>query len=83
MVMESDRGDDRPRRPRLSHPWIGRERRVTVTNDAPPRNAKACMAVSSDELHAIRARAGAKSVSEFLRAHLPEYLFQAPDHATT
>lgn len=79
MIMQtnSEDGGSRSRRaPSGSHPW---RKHKTQCDDGPPRNAKACMAVSEDELRALRARAGALSLSEFLRRHFPATLLTMPE----
>lgn len=79
MIMQANSGDggSRPRRPSGSHPW--RKHQTPRGDERPPLNHKACMAVSEDELRAVRARAGALSVSEFLRRHFPAELLTMPE----
>lgn len=76
MIMQREEGGA-ARRPRASHPW--RRHRSADDEPAPePLNQKACMAVSETELRAIRARAGGRSISEFLRRHFPAEILQLP-----
>ena len=69
---DGDGGSQRIRKRAASHPWNHHEQRLNSTADRnEPRCCKVTMTVTRSEFRNIRARAGGKSVSEFLRQHVP------------
>lgn len=76
MIMQGPEGDHRRRSPAPNHPWQHPQLRAAASESSvEPRSCKVTMRVTQAEFHAIRSRAGATSVSEFLRLHFPPELF--------
>lgn len=77
MIMARNDDAQGRRRPSKSHPW--RMHRSTESDAPAPRTHKATMVVTAAEFHALRARAGGRSMSEFLRGCFPPELLLMPD----
>lgn len=77
MIMKAPNGGGSRRRPAANHPWNHAALRATaVPTSTDTRCKKVTMTVTTQELLNIRSRAGALSVSEFLRKHLPSEMFK-------
>lgn len=77
MIMQGPEGDHRRRSPAPNHPWQHPQLRAAAAESSvEPRSCKVTMRVTQAEFHAIRSRAGATSVSEFLRQHFPSDLMR-------
>ncbi len=82
MIMAMDDGDRQPRKPAPNHPWNHPERRAAAADlersQTNARTSKVTMVVTRAEFLALRARAGGKTMSEFLRSHFPPELLKHP-----
>jgi len=75
MIDSNGDSGERVRR-RSKHPWNHPQLRLHTPDESPdepqePRCCKVTMTVTRSEFRAIRSRAGSRSVSEFLRQHVP------------
>jgi hypothetical protein len=81
MIMANGDGGERLRKRSSGHPWNHPELRLHSNNERDePRCCKVTMTVTRSEFRAIRARAGSRTVSEFLRGQVnAEILQPVPD----
>jgi hypothetical protein len=79
----ADRGGDRSRAPKPSHPWNHPQRRILASESTKttPKTCKLTMAVTLVEFQNFRklARRLGKSNSELMREHFPKSLLLPPD----
>ena len=79
MIMAMDDSGRQPRKPAANHPWNHPQSRLAATTHrADARTSKVTMVVTRAEFLALRARAGGKTMSEFLRSHFPPELLKHP-----
>ncbi len=82
MIMAMDDSGRGPQKPAANHPWRRYQNGQSADAQQPrpdAKTSKVTMVVTRAEFIAIRRRAGSMSVSEFLRQHFPDELFQSPE----